>query len=83
MSYELGMTRHTTRPNWVGPTLLIMEITPSLGSHDLGYSWEQNDSDLRARMQSRSGRAKVTPRQRSAWRTRNQAKRIIASIQLC
>ena len=55
-------TRYTTRPNWVGPILFIVEITPSLGSPDLGYSQKQNDSDLRTGMLLRSGRAKVMPR---------------------
>ena len=50
-------------PNWVMPTLFVMKIAPSLGSPNLGYSRSQNDSDLRAGMQPRLGRAKVTPRQ--------------------
>ena len=83
MPCQPGRTRHTTRPNWVGPTLFVMEITPSLGSPDLGYSQKQNDSDLHAGMRPRSRRAKVTLKWQSTWRTRNRAKRIITSIQLC
>ena len=60
-----------------------MKIAPSIRSLDAGYSWKQNNNDLRARMQPCLGRAKVTPRLRNAWRIRNRAKRIIASIQLC
>ena len=66
-----------------GPTLFVMEIALSLGSPDSEYSRKQNDSDLRAAMRPHSGRAQVTPKPLCIWRTRNWAKRIIASIQLC
>ena len=59
-----------------------MEITPSLGSLDLEYSRVQNDSDLRAQVWPYSWRAKVTPWQRSAWRTRNRAEQIMTTIRL-
>ena len=83
MPCQPDMTRHTTRCNWVGPTLFIVEITPSMGSPDLGYSQKQNNSDLHAGMRPCSGRAKVMPRRWSAWRTRNWAKQTIVSISLC
>ena len=41
MSCQPGRTRHTTRPNPIGPTLFIIEIIPSLGSPDPGYSQKQ------------------------------------------
>ena len=38
MPCQPGRTRHTMRLNWVGPTIFIVEITPSLESPDPGYS---------------------------------------------
>ena len=48
MPYQSGRTRHTMRPKWVGPKLLVMEINPSLGSPDPRYLQGLNDSDLLA-----------------------------------
>ena len=83
MSYQPGMTHHTTRPNWVGTTLLVMKIAPILWSPDPRYLRGQNNSDLLARVRPCSGRAKVTPWRRSTWITRNRAKQIITAIRLC
>ena len=83
MPRQPGRICHTTRPNWVAPTLLVMKIIPSLGSPDLGYLQGQNDRKLRAQVRPRSGRAKGHALATKRLENKNRSKRIITSIRLC
>ena len=83
MPYQPSRTRHNTRPNWVGPTSLIMEITPSLGSPDLEYLREQNYSDLRELECDLARNELRSPWPWIAQRIRNRDKRIMNNIRSC
>ena len=50
MPCQPSRTRHTMRPNWVEPTLLVMKIAPNLGSPDPGYLKGENDNNVYARV---------------------------------
>ena len=83
MPYQPGRTRHNMRPNWIGPTTLVMEIASSLGNPDPGCLQGQNYSDLCELGCDLSQDKLRSPWKRSAWRTKNWAKRIMTYIRLC
>ena len=71
------------RPNWVGPTSLVMKIAPSLRGLTQSIYRRQNYSDL-CELGCDLTRDKLrSPWKWSAWRTRNWAKRIMTYIRLC
>ena len=71
MTCQPGRIHQNMRPNWVGPTPLIMEIAPSLGSPDPQYLQEYNYSDLCELGCNLAQDELRSPWQQSVWRTRN------------
>ena len=80
MPYQPNRTRHNMRPNWVRSTSLVMEITQCLGSPSVGYLRGHNYSDLHELKCDLSWDELRSLWQWSAWRIRNQGKRIMTCI---
>ena len=72
------------RTDWVEPTSLVMEITPSLRSPDPEYlQGRQNYNNLRELGYDLARNELRLPWQRNVGRTRNRSKRIITCIRSC
>ena len=80
MPYQLDMTRHNMRPNWVGPTTLIMKIALSLRSPDPEYLRKHNYNNLRELRCDLTRDELWLPSPRSAWSIRNWDKEIMTYI---